>query len=184
MIETFSSGGLVLMKAVGEFSDYEVFSPIINGIGGNLVSVQASRISTILHQTSIPGVLPLSAKVFENPFKSLIYGSPYAKSSRILILIAIPGQVLFVFVADYINMSQSTIQAPFLFSYLTMCLIQIISLLLLAHSIIHTMWRFKIDPDSSAIPYLTAFGDVFGSCLLLGAFVFLRAIDREYRPST
>jgi solute carrier family 41 len=183
MTKYFSTGGLVLMKAVGEFSDYEVFSPIINGIGGNLVSIQASRMSTILHQISVPGILPSNAKVFENPFKSLICGTPYAKSSRILIFIAIPGQILFVYAADYINMSQSTIEIPFLLSYLTMCLIQIISLLLLAHSLIHIMWRFKIDPDSSAIPYLTAFGDVFGSCLLLAAFIFLRAIDREYRPS-
>lgn len=45
---------------------------------------------------------------------------------------------------------------------------------------IHAMWRFKIDPDTSAIPYLTALGDLFGSSLLLGAFAFLRFIGHEY----
>lgn len=42
------------------------------------------------------------------------------------------------------------------------------------------MWRFKIDPDCAAIPYLTALGDLFGSSFLMGAFVFLRFIGSEY----
>lgn len=53
-------------------------------------------------------------------------------------------------------------------------------LLMTAHIIIHAMWRFKIDPDTSAIPYLTALGDLLGSSLLLGAFAFLRVIGHEY----
>lgn len=168
------------MKAVGEFSDYEVFSPIINGIGGNLVSVQASRISTMLHQSSEPGILPPHGRVLESPFKALVHGTPYAKSSRILILMSIPGQMLFIFLADFIHMSRMTVGAPFFLSYLTVSLVQVILLMFTAHVIIHAMWRFKIDPDTSAIPYLTALGDVMGSCLLLGAFAFLREIGHEY----
>lgn len=168
------------MRAVGEFSDYEVFSPIINGIGGNLVSVQASRISTMLHQGSKLGVLPASAKIFENPLKALVNGTPSAKSSRILILMSIPGQIIFIFLADYIHMSRTTIGAPFVLTYLTVSTTQVMLLLFLAHVIIHAMWRFKIDPDSSAIPYLTALGDVIGSCLLLAAFAFLRRVGHEY----
>lgn len=53
-------------------------------------------------------------------------------------------------------------------------------LLFIAHVMIHAMWRYKIDPDSSSIPYLTALGDLLGSSLLLLAFVFLRSIGREY----
>ena len=53
-------------------------------------------------------------------------------------------------------------------------------LLYIAHIIIHAMWRYKIDPDSSSIPYLTALGDLFGSSLLLLAFMFLRYVGREY----
>ena len=33
----------------------------ITGVGGNLVAVQASRLSTALHQVSTPGILPESA---------------------------------------------------------------------------------------------------------------------------
>jgi solute carrier family 41 len=118
-------GGLVLERAVGEFSGFVVFQPIINGIGGNLVSVQASKISTMLHQSSLPGIIPPHATIFELPWRAIFHGTPYAKTARILILMSIPGQVLFIFVADYIHMSGSTIGAPFVFSYLTVSLIQV-----------------------------------------------------------
>lgn len=118
-------GGLVLERAVGEFSGFVVFQPIINGIGGNLVSVQASKISTMLHQSSLPGILPPHAKIFELPWRALAYGTPYAHTARILILMSIPGQVLFIFIADYIHQSSSTIGAPFVFSYMIASIIQV-----------------------------------------------------------
>lgn len=118
-------GGLVLERAVGEFSGFVVFQPIINGIGGNLVSVQASKISTMLHQSSLPGIIPPHGKIFEMPWRALFHGTPYARTARILILMSIPGQILFIFVADWIHMSRSTIGAPFVFSYMTVSLIQV-----------------------------------------------------------
>lgn len=42
------------------------------------------------------------------------------------------------------------------------------------------MWRWKVDPDNSAIPYLTALGDLFGSILLALAFLFIQAVGHEY----
>ena len=44
-----SLGGLILDKAVNKFHGIAVFQPVFNGVGGNLVAVQASRISTYLH---------------------------------------------------------------------------------------------------------------------------------------
>ncbi|XP_070508132.1 solute carrier family 41 member 1 isoform X2 [Chironomus tepperi] len=179
-------GGLVLEQAVDNFSGFVVFQPIINGIGGNLVSVQASKISTMLHQSSLLGIVPPHTRIFEMPWRALFHGTPYAKTARILILMSIPGQVLFIFIADYIHMSSSTIGVPFVLSYSTVSLIQIMLLLFIAHVMIHAMWRYKIDPDSSSIPYLTALGDLFGSSLLLLAFMFLRHIGHEYeeRPAS
>lgn len=173
-------GGLVLDTAVGIFNGFVVFQPIINGIGGNLVSVQASKISTMLHQSSIIGIIPPHTKIFEMPWKALFKGVPYAKTARILILMSIPGQVLFIFVADYIHMSESTIGAPFVLSYMLVSLIQVMLLLYIAHIIIHAMWKWKIDPDNSAIPYLTALGDLLGSSFLALAFLFLQSIGHPY----
>lgn len=50
---------------------------------------------------------------------------PYAKTARILILMSIPGQILFIYAADYIHMSQSTVNLSFVFSYLTVSLLQV-----------------------------------------------------------
>ena len=46
-----SLGGLILDSAVNKFNGIAVFQPVFNGVGGNLVAVQASRISTYLHTT-------------------------------------------------------------------------------------------------------------------------------------
>lgn len=54
-------------------------------------------------------------------------------------------------------------------------------LLYIAHIMIHIMWKYKIDPDNSAIPYLTALGDLSGSVLLALAFLFLKEINHEYK---
>jgi solute carrier family 41 len=57
------------------FPGFVVFQPIINGIGGNLVSVQASRISTFLHQTSLIGQLPdYAARICVSPHSVLFFG--------------------------------------------------------------------------------------------------------------
>jgi solute carrier family 41 len=87
---------------------------------------------------------------------------------------------LFVFAADLAHMNETTIGAPFVFTYLVASLVQLGMLLYIAHMITHLMWKWKIDPDNVAIPYLTAVGDLIGSLLLLAAFSFLRAIGHDY----
>ncbi|CAH1986866.1 unnamed protein product [Acanthoscelides obtectus] len=176
------SGGLVLDLAVEQFKGYAVFQPIINGIGGNLVSVQASRISTMLHKTSLLGIIPPHTKQFVAPWTALFKGVLPAKTARLLLLISIPGHAVFVFAADFIYNHRSTATPVFVLSYLAVAMIQLVILLYACHLVTHTMWKFKIDPDNSTIPYLTALGDLSGSSLLLVAFVFLRSIGMEYRP--
>ncbi|XP_003702336.1 solute carrier family 41 member 3 isoform X1 [Megachile rotundata] len=173
-------GGLVLDQVVNSFNGFVIFQPIINGIGGNLVSVQASRISTTLHQTSIMGILPPHSKMFIAPWKALFKGSPYAKTARILICMAIFGETIFIFVADYIKYRTSTIHVYFVLSYIFVAVLQVMVLLYVAHIIIHAMWRYKIDPDNSAIPYLTALGDLSGTIFLAAAFWFLISIHQPY----
>ncbi|KAG6803272.1 solute carrier family 41 member 3 isoform X1 [Apis mellifera caucasica] len=173
-------GGLVLSGVVDHFTGFAIFNPIINGIGGNLVSVQASRISTTLHQTTIMGILPPHSKIFIAPWKALFTGTLYAKTARILICMAIFGELIFIFAADYIQWGKSTLHIYFVMSYIVMAVLQVMLLLYVAHIIIHAMWRFKIDPDNSAIPYLTALGDLSGTIFLAAAFWFLEMIHRDY----
>ncbi|XP_014211175.1 solute carrier family 41 member 1 [Copidosoma floridanum] len=174
-------GGLILDKAVDSLNGFVIFQPIVNGIGGNLVSVQASRISTMLHQSTLVGILPPWTKTWVSPWTALFHGAPSAKTARLLIAMSIPGHVAFSFAADYIQWSRSTIHVYFMLAYLTVTVLQVILLLYVAHIMIHVMWKYKIDPDNSAIPYLTALGDLSGSLLLAAAFLFLQQINHPYQ---
>ncbi|XP_041984238.1 solute carrier family 41 member 1-like isoform X2 [Aricia agestis] len=173
-------GGIVLDKAVDSYPGYEVFQPIVNGIGGNLVCVQSSRMATHLHQTAIPGILPENTRIIEWPWKTLFFGTSAAKVARMLLVLAIFGQIIFMCVADYIYQGFLSIQFAFGITYIMCSLIQVMVLLYLAYILIHFMWKKKKDPDNAAIPYLTALGDLLGSVFLGMAFVILALFDMEY----
>ena len=44
--------------AVSRYEDIAVFQPVVNGVGGNLVAIFASRLSTSLHRSSQMGIPP------------------------------------------------------------------------------------------------------------------------------
>lgn len=50
--------------------DIAVFQPVVNGVGGNLVAIFASRLSTVLHLTSTQGSIAdwTPSKWFLYPF--------------------------------------------------------------------------------------------------------------------
>lgn len=54
-----------------------LFQPVINGVGGNLVSIQASRLSTALHQQTELGVLPDGIKVWITPWQAFFTDSKF-----------------------------------------------------------------------------------------------------------
>lgn len=66
-----SVGGLILDFMVSRFEGIAVFQPVINGVGGNLVAVQASRISTSLHRHGPIGNLDIQRDpIFITPMAS------------------------------------------------------------------------------------------------------------------
>ena len=67
-----SFAGFVFDIAVGFFDTIAVVQPIVNGVGGNLIAVQASRISTYFHLRSPLGELPCEeeSKVYESEIQS------------------------------------------------------------------------------------------------------------------
>ncbi|XP_038219228.1 solute carrier family 41 member 2-like [Zerene cesonia] len=173
-------GGIVLDQAVDRYPGYEVFQPIVNGIGGNLVCVQSSRLATQLHQTAIPGVLPERTRIIEWPWRTLFYGTPAAKVARMLLALAVCGQIVFMIVADFVYQGFVSIQVSFGITYVACSVIQVMVLLYLAYILIHFMWKRKKDPDNAAIPYLTACGDLLGSVFLGLAFVILSMFGLQY----
>ncbi|XP_067908276.1 solute carrier family 41 member 1-like isoform X2 [Heterodontus francisci] len=169
-----SVGGLILDKTVTipHFDGMAVFTPVINGVGGNLVAIQASRISTYLHLWSVPGVLPRWMwGHWPNPCTTFIHSDVNSTSARVLILLVIPGHLLFLYTIRLIQGS-STDPPTIIFTilYLTAALLQVCFLLYAADVIVRLTWQMGLDPDNFSIPYLTALGDLLGTGLLALCF--------------
>jgi solute carrier family 41 len=172
-----SIGGCILDFAVSRFKGIAVFQPVINGVGGNLVAVQASRISTHLHKRSKLGILPKSdAKLCFSPFTAFFRSNIHAKTARVLLLMVIPGHLIFTYGISLLEAGHTSVTPTFLVVYLSAAMFQVVLLLYWAHIMVLWMWTKKIDPDNSAIPYLTALGDLLGTALLALAFLFLYTI--------
>ncbi|EGI64745.1 Solute carrier family 41 member 1 [Acromyrmex echinatior] len=80
-----SLGGLILDYTISSYKGIAVFQLVINGVGGNLVAVQASRISTSLHKDYHTGVQK-TLNVCISPFHAF-----FAKGNPVVIYCAING---------------------------------------------------------------------------------------------
>uniref|UniRef100_A0A1B6DPD5 SLC41A/MgtE integral membrane domain-containing protein n=1 Tax=Clastoptera arizonana TaxID=38151 RepID=A0A1B6DPD5_9HEMI len=160
-----SVGGMILDHMVTSYKGIAIFQPLINGVGGNLVSIQASRMSTVLHQIAQLGVLPLGTEIFISPIKMFLSKEQFALTARSLMMLVVPGHVVFLF-CIYIFNEMQTISVIFLVLYLFAAIFQVAILLYLSYILTNWFWKLKSDPDNNTIPYLTALGDVLGIALL------------------
>ena len=64
-----SGGGYFLDSAVTRYDKLPPFQPVICGVGGNLVAVAASKISTRLHMNAKLGTLPFGISRFSAPLR-------------------------------------------------------------------------------------------------------------------
>ncbi|NWU66036.1 S41A3 protein, partial [Pterocles burchelli] len=168
-----SIGGLILNKTLTDpnFEGMAVFTPVINGIGGNLVAIQASRISTFLHFWSIPGVLPYKMRQnWPNPCTTFFSSEVNSKSARVLFLLVIPGHLVFLYTIHLLQGGHMSLSFTFVMFYLTAALLQVGILLYVADIVVCLMWRKALDPDNFSIPYLTALGDLLGTVFLAVCF--------------
>lgn len=170
-----SCGGFILDYGVLHFQRIALFQPIINGVGGNLVAVHASRISTSLHRYGKPGVLFPGFQAFTSPIQAFFTNKDMnIKTSRILLLMALPAHILYVIVIKLIDESDKMqLTLMFFIFYLFFALLQVSLLLYMAYNLVHIIWLKEIDPDSYAIPLLTSSGDFLGSAFLLLVFKIL-----------
>ncbi|XP_026513252.1 solute carrier family 41 member 2 [Terrapene carolina triunguis] len=177
-----SIGGLILDTTVSDpnLVGIVVYTPVINGIGGNLVAIQASRISTYLHLHSIPGELPEEAKGCYYPCRTYYGTGVNNKSAQVLLLLVIPGHLIFLYTIHLMKSGHTSLTPIFIAVYLFAALLQVFTLLWIADWMVHHFWKKGKDPDSFSIPYLTALGDLLGTALLAMSFHFLWLIgDRD-----
>lgn len=177
-----SIGGLILDFAVKGYKGIAVFQPVMNGVGGNLVAVQASRISTSLHQSGASlGELPKgSLQGCANVIWFFFGSDSNARCHRVLLFLVIPGHLIFAYTISYLKAGHTSVTLIFAIVYLCAALIQVIILLYISMWLVHWLWKIGDDPDNCAIPYMTAMGDLLGTGLLAAAFQILWLVgDRD-----
>ncbi|XP_015226142.1 PREDICTED: solute carrier family 41 member 1-like isoform X1 [Cyprinodon variegatus] len=171
-----SIGGLILDKTVSNpnFEGMAVFTPIINGVGGNLVAIQASRMSTYLHSWSVPGAFPLQMRTnCPGPCVTFFSSDVNSKSARVLVTLVVPGHFLFLYTVQLLQGGHTPLTPTFIFCYLCAALLQVVILLYSATLMVRWLWRRSLDPDNYSIPYLTALGDLLGTGFLALTFRLL-----------
>uniref|UniRef100_A0A8C9SIA8 Solute carrier family 41 member n=1 Tax=Scleropages formosus TaxID=113540 RepID=A0A8C9SIA8_SCLFO len=170
-----SIGGLILDHTISDpnLAGIVVYAPIMNGIGGNLVAIQSSRISTYLHFHSTPGEVPEEARGCYQPWRTFCGTGVNQRSAQVLLLLVVPGHVVFLFVIHLMKSGHTTLSPIFMGVYLTVALLQVFLLLCIADWMVHFIWSKGKDPDSFSIPYLTALGDLLGTALLAVGFRIL-----------
>uniref|UniRef100_A0A4W6EJQ9 Solute carrier family 41 member n=1 Tax=Lates calcarifer TaxID=8187 RepID=A0A4W6EJQ9_LATCA len=176
-----SIGGLILDKTVSDpnLAGIVVYTPVINGIGGNLVAIQSSRISTHLHFHCAPGEVPDEAKGCYYPCRTFYGTGANHRSAQVLLLLVIPGHLIFLYTIHLMKSGHTTLTPIFMSVYLAAAMLQVLLLLCIADWMVHSMWRSGKDPDSFSIPYLTALGDLLGTALLALSFHFLWLIGDQ-----
>ena len=130
-----SMGGKILNSVIVSYPDIAVFQPVINGVAGNLVGIQASRISTDLHRSSKLGSLPakVSSCNLINPMftfspsscsiSSMMSGN--ATAALVLLFLVIPGHLTFN-LAIGLSQGFKVLSSVFLILYLLAAVLQVI----------------------------------------------------------
>merc|ERR1712241_489122 len=185
-----SGGGFVLEMAVEHFEGVTLFAPVMNGSGGDLVGIQASRMTTYLNKmtNSLLGTFPdQDGRICRDPCSSLCgdlgpcrkcqqhQRNPHAMPARVLLGLLFPGHILFIFIIFTVKIGD-TPSFLFVFFYLIAAILQVAILLYLCNALVYWMWSRGTDPDNAAIPYHTAIGDLIGTSLLALAFLILENI--------
>ncbi|NP_001032569.1 solute carrier family 41 member 3 [Rattus norvegicus] len=169
-----SFGGLILSKTISkhQFKGMAVLTPVICGVGGNLVAIQTSRISTFLHMWSTPGVLPVQMKRFwPNPCFTFCSSEINSVSARVLLFLVVPGHLIFFYLICLVEGQSVTSSKIFVLLYLMAGMMQVVILLYLAEVMVRLTWHQALDPDNHCIPYLTGLGDLLGTSLLALCFL-------------
>ncbi|KTF73689.1 hypothetical protein cypCar_00048155, partial [Cyprinus carpio] len=95
------------------------------GVGGNLVAVQASRISTYLHMNALPIAEPDPApRKCPTPWSSFFGSGVNSRSAKVLFLLVAPGHLVFLYTINSMQGGHTTLTSLFIAFYLAAALLQ------------------------------------------------------------
>ncbi len=108
---------MILERFVTTFEGLAVLAPIINGIGGNLGAVLASRVSTALHAGSRSVLCD----------DRVVHGSrqPHRKAAISLYILVVPTSIIFLMILRALGAGHTPITAVFLSGYSVAALVQV-----------------------------------------------------------
>lgn len=117
--------GFLLDYASSDFVRYAIFQPVMNGIGGNLVAIHSSRMSTTLHKSGSLGELPDGTTMFRSPFRAFFdKADANIEMARNLLLMAIPAHIVYLVVTVVLK-ENIVLTLPFILMYISAAILQV-----------------------------------------------------------
>ncbi|KAJ1835103.1 hypothetical protein LPJ63_001408 [Coemansia sp. RSA 2711] len=150
---TSSIAGVIVERCAERFPGMPPLVPVVNGIGGNIGTVFASRMSTSLHR--------LHGRYIADEHNLVML---------ILLLINIPIQMGFLSMRQYFDPALQ-LNLGFLLAYTLATVVHGLAMLLIGKFACKYLWARGYDPDDYVNPFITGTGDMLGTILL--ALVFL-----------
>uniref|UniRef100_A0AC35FUE8 SLC41A/MgtE integral membrane domain-containing protein n=1 Tax=Panagrolaimus sp. PS1159 TaxID=55785 RepID=A0AC35FUE8_9BILA len=168
--------GILFHDSVERYESTTLYQLILNGIGGNLVSVLASRSSTSLHQLkkSQKEIIKKQWKKYLNPFRMW----KDKENSFIMIQLVFIGAIVQMGEIALISFTstKAIIEPIFIASYIFFAITQILILFYICMALTRFLFYMNIDPDNNAIPLLTALGDLIGTIFLAICFWLYKTV--------
>ncbi|KAJ1940381.1 hypothetical protein FBU59_003827 [Linderina macrospora] len=152
---TSSIAGVLVETFADRYPGMPALVPVVNGIGGNIGTVFASRLSTSLHR-----------------------GQASAKEHNlvmaILLMINVPIQVGYLVTVKFFNTHGLDVTVWFFLVYTFATLLHVVAILLVAKIACRLLWSWGYDPDDYVNPLITGTGDMLGTSVLALTFLIVR----------
>ncbi|XP_065350310.1 solute carrier family 41 member 1-like [Cloeon dipterum] len=169
-----TSAGLILDRVTARSPGVAIFQPAVNGVAGNLVAIQSSKMSTYLHQVVSMGSLPEGMSVCLSPISVFFSKNQLSKTARVLMSLVIPGHLVFAYAISLWKRHDANLHGVFVVLYLIAVFVQVGIIIYVASVLTHLFWTRKMDPDNNCIPYMTALGDFLGILFMGVVFELLK----------
>ncbi|XP_077489098.1 solute carrier family 41 member 1-like isoform X2 [Amblyomma americanum] len=114
-------------------------------------------------------------------FQPLMNAEAHERGSWLLVALVVPGHLIFMTLISLLKNGSVKLSALFVLFYNVAAILQVAVLLLATRRIVRFLWHRGMDPDSTAIPYVTALGDVLGTSFLAAVFALMTplGVDTE-----